>query len=284
MKFLAALFTGLVLTTTVFASNIDDSNDNETTATIEATSQKKAGQVVYNCGSVPCEGFKEAYHENGQVQISGTFENGIAIDTLKEFDVDGKMTRLFLPDTDSGFEIQFYGDGQVKRIYENNSNKCTYYYNNGNVWLTYTHNAGTRTNVTQYYENGQVRLVQKGNTQLVYYADGKVAYEFKRKVAAKKGDVALYTYTYEAFDQLGTQVTTATFTATNMDFKNGFPLDISEVAKQDLSQITYFDETGNPLKKVENTQITNTRYKKVTSTYDNGKWEETESLSLKVSK
>lgn len=284
MRFLATLFTALVFTTSVFASNIDNNSDNETTTSIEATSQKKSGQVVYNCGDTPCEGFKKAFHKNGQLQISGTFENGIAVDTLKEFDAAGQMMRLFLPNTDNGFEMQFYPDGQIKRVYENNTDKCTYYYNNGNVWLTYTHNAGTRTNVTQYYENGQVRLTQKGNKQVVYYADGRIAYEFKRKVTAKKGDVALYAYTYEAFNQVSVKVTAATFTATSMDFKNGFPLDFSDVADKDFNEVIYFDEVGNPLKKVENIQTSNSRYNKVTSTYNNGKWEKTESLSVKVSK
>ncbi|MFK7948111.1 MAG: hypothetical protein AB8G11_10990, partial [Saprospiraceae bacterium] len=248
MKFLTALFTVLVFTTSIFASNIDNSGDNETTTSIEATSQKKSGQVVYNCGDTPCEGFKQAFHTNGKLQISGTFKNGIAVDTLKEFDAAGQMMRLFLPNTDNGFEMQFYPDGQIKRVYENNTNQCTYYYNNGNVWLTYKHDAGTRTNLTQYYENGQVRLVQKGNKQVVYYGDGKIAYEFKRKVTSKKGGVALYAYTYEAFNQVYVKVTTATFTATSMDFKNGFPLEFSDVADKDFGQINYFDEVGNPLK------------------------------------
>lgn len=283
MKFLAALFSALVLTTSVFASNIDNNSDNEKTTSIEATSQKKSGQVVYNCGTTPCEGVKKAYHTNGQLQIAGTFKNGIAVDTLKEFDAAGQMMRLFLPNTDNGFEMQFYTDGQVKRIYENKTNKCTYYYNNGNIWLTYTHNAGTRTNITQYYENGELRLTQKENKQVVYYADGKIAYEFKRKVKAKKDDVALYNYTYEAFNQVGVKITTATFSATSMDFKNGFPLEISEVSEEDLNQIVFFDEVGSPLRKAEYTQTSNSRYTKGNYTF-NGKWEKTTSESVKVAK
>lgn len=277
MRFLTTLLIGLVFTTSMFASNID--NDKKAETTIEATSEKKSGQTVYNCGDTPCEGFKTAYYENGQLQISGTFKNGIAVDTLKEFDAAGKMMRLFLPDTDNGFEMQFYTDGQIKRIYENNTNQCTYYYNNGNVWLTYTHNAGTRTNITQYYENGQVRLAQKGNKQIVYYPNGKIAYEFRRKAATKKGDVTLYNYTYEAFNQVGVKITTARFKATSMDYKNGFPLAISDIVEKDICQMVFFDETGNPLRKVECEQTSNSRYTKCSFVYD-GKWQEVETVKL----
>lgn len=281
MKFFAAFFAGLLFTTAVYASNIE--GDKETVTSIEATSKKQAGQVVYNCGDTPCEGAKKAFHANGQLQISGTFKNGIVVDTLKEFNTSGQMMRLLLPTT-NGYEMQFYPNGQVKRLYENSTNKCTYYYNNGNIWLTYIHEAGTRTNVTQYYENGQVRLTQKENNQTVYYPSGKIAYEFNRKVTSKKGGVKLYGFDYVAFNEIGTKVTTATFTATSVDFENGFPLSISDVAEMYISEMIYLDESSNPIKKVEHIQTSVSRYKKVTSTFNNGKWEKKESLSLKALK
>lgn len=276
MKLLSALFIGLFFTTSIIASDID----NETVTSIEATTQKKAGQVIYNCGNAPCEGVKKAFHANGQLQISGTFEKGIAIDTLKEFDTNGQMMRVFLPDTETGFEMQFYTDGQVKRIYENKTNQCTYYYNNGNIWLTYTHDAGTRSNVTQYYENGQVRLTQKNNTQTVYYPNGNIAYEFKRKVEMKKGDIALYNYSYEAFNQTNVKITTATFQATSIDYKNDFPVTIADVMEKDFNKMTCFDEVGKPLRKTEYEQTSNSRYKKVTFVYEYGKWQEFEKVSV----
>ena len=112
MKNLGALLVSFLFTTIVVAGPINVTNlgdDNETTvSSIEATTQKRVGQVVYNCGTILCEGVKKAFHSNGQLQIIGTFEKGIAVDTLKEFAADGQIIRLFHPSDRNGFEKQFY--------------------------------------------------------------------------------------------------------------------------------------------------------------------------------
>lgn len=287
MKYLSALLISLLFTSSIIAATTTG-GDNETAASIEATTQKKAGQVVYNCGTTPCEGYKKALYTNGQVQIEGTFKNGIVVDTLKEFTKDGGMTRIFCPDTKNGFEKQFYGNGKIKRIFDNKSNKCTYYYENGKVWLTYTNNAGQRSEITQYYENGQVRLVQNNNTQKAYYTNGKLAYKCKRSEEYKMNrifsetDVRFFTYEYEAYNEAGVKVTDATFKATEMDFKNGFPLSITEVSEKDFNCIVYYDEAGKPVRKMECELTSNTRYKKVTYVYEFGKWHAFESTTAKL--
>lgn len=291
MKNFATLLIGFFFTTLAIANPTNVTNvgdDNATVVSIEATTQKKAGQVVYNCGSTPCNGVVKSVYENGQVQIEGTFENGIAIDTVKEFANDGQMTRLFHPCNVNGFEKQFYANGQLKREYKNGTNECTYYYNDGKVWLKYTNNEiGQRSNVTQFYENGQTRLEQKGNTQIAYYPNGKVAAKCKRSVANKMDrafgeTVAYYNYEFTTYTEAGIEVTTAKFSATDMDYKCGFPLSLSEV--NDFESIIYFDEAGKEAKKEEFTYISNSKVKKVTYTAQFGKWIATESNTNEVAK
>ncbi len=281
MKFLSAVLVSFLFTTSMMAEVINTmiDGDSETVTSIEATSQKKSGQVVYNCGNTPCEGVKKAYYTNGQLQISATFNNGVVVDTMKEYDENGQMLRLFCPDTEKGFEKQFYPNGQVKRIFENKTNECIYYYTNGNVWLKYTNNAGQRSNVTQYYENGQVRLEQKGNIQNAYYENGKLAYKCKRSEINKTSrmlggpDVRFYGFEFTSYNEAGSLVSDVSFKATEMDFKNGFPVEITDVPEQDFDKVIYYDETGKPAKKEEYEAISNTRFKKVTYVYELGKWQ-----------
>jgi antitoxin component YwqK of YwqJK toxin-antitoxin module len=291
MKNFVTLLIGFFFTTLVIANptNVTNlGNDKATVVSIEATTEKKAGQVVYNCGSTPCNGVVKSVYENGQVQIEGTFENGIAIDTVKEFANDGQMTRLFHPCNVNGFEKQFYTDGQLKREYKNGTNECTYYYNDGKVWLKYTSNEiGQRSNIVQFYENGQTRLVQKGNTQTAYYQNGKVAAKCKRSVANKIdrafGEIIIdYNYEFTTYTEVGVEVTTAKFSGTDMDYKYGFPLSLSDVS--DFESVTYFDEAGKAAKKEEFTYISNTRVKKVTYVSQFGKWIATESNTEKAAK
>ena len=82
MKNLGTLLVSFLFTSSIIAASVNTittDNDDQTTTSIEATTQKKAGQVVYNCGSSPCEGVKKAFHDNGQLQISGTFKNGVIV-------------------------------------------------------------------------------------------------------------------------------------------------------------------------------------------------------------
>lgn len=292
MKYLGTLLVSFLFTSSIIAASVNTittDNDDQTTTSIEATTQKKAGQVVYNCGSSPCEGVKKAFHDNGQLQISGTFKNGVAVDTLVEFGKNGEMIRLFCP-SEKGCEKQFYPNGQLKRVFENKTNKCTYYYDNGNVWLTYIHDAGQRSNITQYYENGQVRLEQNGNTQKTYYPNGKLANKCKRSEISKtnrifsNGDVRFYSYEFETFNEAGVTITTATFKATEMDYKNGFPLSISDISDKDFNTIVYYDDAGNPVKKAEYEFTSNTSYKKVTYVYELGEWHTFESKTSKLKK
>jgi antitoxin component YwqK of YwqJK toxin-antitoxin module len=286
MKNLTALLIGFFFTTLAIANptNVVNLGDDEVkVASIEATTQKKAGQVVYNCGSTPCNGVVKSLHDNGQVQIKGTFENGIAVDTVKEFADNGQMIRLFHPCNINGFEQQFYADGQLKREYINGTNECTYYYNDGKVWLKYTNNEiGQRSDVVQFYENGQTRLAQKGNTQTAYYPNGKIAAKCKRSVANKMDrafgeTVVFYNYEFTTYTESGIEVTTAKFSGTDMDYKCGFPLSLNDVT--DFESVIYFDEAGKAAKKEEFTYISNTKVKKVTYISQFGKWNAIESTT-----
>jgi hypothetical protein len=291
MKNLGALLVSFLFTTIVVAGPINVTNlgdDNETTvSSIEATTQKRVGQVVYNCGTILCEGVKKAFHSNGQLQIIGTFEKGIAVDTLKEFAADGQIIRLFHPSDRNGFEKQFYPNGQVKREYRNKTSKCTYFYNDGNVWLTYKNNEiGQRSSIVQFYEHGQVRLEQKGNMQTAYYPTGEVAAKCKRSIANKVErafgeSVIYYNYEFITYTESGDKVTKASFSGTDMDYKNGFPLSISDI--KDFETIVYF-EAGKASKKEEFTYTSNTKTKKVTYVSQFGKWYATESNTVNIRK
>jgi hypothetical protein len=255
---------------------------------IQKVSDKNEGRESYVCGGTPCEGFNVSRHENGQYQIIGTFEKGFPIDTLKEFDETGQIIRLLHPDKTTGFEKIFYPNGQIKRHFNQKEAKCTYFYQNGNVWLNYTTEGGCRKNIVQYYENGKIRLEQEDNTQKAYYENGKLAYKCKRSEPYKmsriinKDDFKYYTFQFESYNENGVKIVEAVFSATDMDYKDGFPASITEVRPTDFDNVIYYDASGQPAKKEVFEYVTEKRYKKTTFSYENGQWRELETINDKI--
>jgi antitoxin component YwqK of YwqJK toxin-antitoxin module len=203
--------------------------------------EKSAGKVTYKCGDLPCEGYKETFYDNGQLKISGTFDNGIAVDTLKEYQANGQLLFVKAPSIKDGFEKEFYGNGIVKRFADNVAKTCTYYHPSGQLQLSYIYEEGRRKEIKQYYEDGQLRLAQNGDEQLVYHTNGKVAFKCTRTETNKmnrvlgKNDFYLYDYTFTTYDENGAEILKGSFAGSDAEYTNGFPLCLKEVKKSDLN-------------------------------------------------
>lgn len=277
-----------------FANVVNANNDfgsgkqNATTTSIVEETAKSGGQTLYRCGNVPCDGYKEAYYSNGKLEVAGTFKNGVVVDTLKEFDAEGHLLAIKHPNVETGFEKEFYTNGEVKRFADNSTKACTYYYEGGQVQLSYTYKNGQRANITQYYANGTARLAQEGNTQTAYYPNGKVAYKMTRSEIYKvnrimnNNDFRFYDYEFVAYNEFGVKVTTATFSGSDVDYTSGFPLSIKEVKATDFEEIIYSDNAGNEIKKEVFDASSTSRTKKTTFAMENGTWNKLDTESIKM--
>lgn len=262
-------------------------NENEANSSIQETANK-SGITLYKCGDTPCEGYKETYHTNGKLHVAGTFKNGFVVDTLKKYDANGQLLVIKHPNTKTGFIKEFYNNGEVKRYANNATKACTYYYSTGQMRLSYTYEDGQRKNITQYYENGTVRLAQKGNTQTAYYPNGNVAYKMTRSEIYKmnrivnNNDFRFYDYEFVAYNEFGVQVTKASFSGSDVEYSNGFPLSIKDVKLTDFEEIIYSDNAGNEIKKEVYDASTTSRTKKTTFLMENGTWNKMDTESFKV--
>lgn len=290
MKVLNITIIAIIFFANVANANNDfgSANENAATTSIIEETAKSSGTVSYRCGNVPCDGYKETRHSNGNVEVAGTFKNGIVVDTLKKFNENGQLLSIKHPNVETGFEKEFYTNGEVKRFADNTTKACTYYYQGGQVQLSYTYENGQRKNITQYYANGTARLVQKGNTQTAYYANGKVAYKMNRSEIYKMSrivnnhDFRFYDYEFVAYNEFGVKVTEATFSGSDVDYANGFPLSIKNVKLTDFEEIIYSDNAGNEIKKELFDASSTTRTKKVTFVMENGKWNKLDTESFKL--
>lgn len=289
MKTLNITIIAIIFFANVAKANNDFGSANEnvaTTSIIEETA-KNSGTISYRCGNVPCDGYKETYHSNGTIEVAGTFKNGIVVDTLKKFHTNGQLLSIKYPNIETGFEKDFYLNGEVKRFANNSTKACTYYYEGGQVKLSYTYEDGQRTNITQYYANGQARLAQKGNTQTAYYPNGNVAYKMERSEIYKANrifngnDFRFYDYEFVAYNEFGVIVTTAAFSGSDVDYRNGFPLSIKEVKITDFEEVIYNDNAGNGVRKETFDASSTTRTKKTTFVMQNGTWNKVDTESLK---
>ena len=110
MKVLNITIIAIIFFANVANANNDlgSANENVTTTSIVEETAKNSGTVLYKCGDVPCDGYKETYYSNGNVEVAGTFKNGIVIDTLKRFNENGQLLSIKHPNVKTGFEKDFY--------------------------------------------------------------------------------------------------------------------------------------------------------------------------------
>lgn len=130
------------------------------------------------CDSI-ANGQLTEYDHNGKISMTGTFINGLAVDTIKTYYPSGKLFQKLVYTGKERRTISFYENGNILSEYDSKKRIGKKYDEFGRV--IYLNVGNHETQVFGYHLNGQLGIYSSESTIYIYNEEGVLLDEFQRQ-------------------------------------------------------------------------------------------------------
>ena len=210
--------------------------------------------------------------KNGQLRASGTFKNGVAIDTFYEYYRNGHLETIAIPDTvrkGGSYYACFYPNGQLERSSDNKKRRYESYYESGQIeHKSKSFSIGNRTKT--YYENGVLESKEFWIIKKIYGENGLIKNRlFIRVFKANfvKGKDPLVYQSWKMFDSLGNIELKVKFRKTRYFFNWEFAFQLDEISDFLIDEVIIWKNGKRAFKLREDYKKIDGVYKQVVSVY-----------------
>jgi hypothetical protein len=222
----------------------------------------------YLCCEAVCEGKFTDYYHNGKIRKTGIFKKGQAIDTLKEYYLNGRLKSLFIPlqrwwkkynyvtKRPDYIWMDYHEKGYLIKLWNTRKKQEIVYHPNQKIKINYQYKK--KPKYSEYDTNGIKRAIilfnQKGEyswkegieIKKGFFVDGKIQYIYKKQDIGGK-----HQFSYQEYDQNNNLIRMTEFSGDYWSFGYcNYPESIDNVSSEYMKEdIVYISQNEKVRKK-----------------------------------
>jgi len=216
---------------------------------------------VYKCSDTLCDGLYIKFYDNGKIRIKGSFNNGVPVDTVKEYYESGVIKYIYYPykrkykydgkEYNYSLFVQYDELGNCIRFVDDKKGVDVKYGQN-DVLLSALHYNRRKSDVKYYVEyhpeGGKKMVITKGH-RFDYDESGRLRCHWVRKSErrSQKHGVMSATFYFEDYDVTGGISRTGRFYSNSDLYEHDywlhispkFPVNLDSVPLQDFREVVH---------------------------------------------